>query len=384
LREGASEREKFYISSHYDFFVTGDFEKATQTCEQWTKLFPRDALAFHTLDGAYGLAGRWNEALAAGREALRLDLVGLMYHNVAGDYMVLGRLEEARATIQQAEANHVDPVAFRDVLYYLAFLRNDSAGMAEQLTGPWINCAPGVADEAQSHTAAYYGHLSRARDLEQRAIASAKQQGANDVMASYQVNAALWEALFGNFPEAQKAVKDAGNFMTDRYLLEGQAAMIWALSGDTAQAQKLADDLSKRFPEATYVRFGFLPSIRGMLAIRRGKPREGIENLRAISSHDLMPMPERAPVYVSGEAYLAAHQGEEAAAEFQMIIDHPGLAGNAPTGALAHLGLGRAYALTGDTPKAKGAYEDFFALWKDADPDIPILKQAKAEYAKLH
>jgi eukaryotic-like serine/threonine-protein kinase len=205
-------------------------------------------------------------------------------------------------------------------------------------------------------------------------------------MAGYQMNAALLEALFGNFPEARKAVKDARNFMADREL-EGEAATIWALSGDTPEAQKLADDLNKRFPEATYVRFGSLPSIRGILAIRRGNAQEGIENLRAISSHELMsPLnvtPPMVPVYVSGEAYLAAHQGLEAAAEFQMIIDHASFVSSTPIGALAHLGLGRAYALAGDSAKARTAYQDFLTLWKDADPDIPILKQAKAEYAKL-
>jgi eukaryotic-like serine/threonine-protein kinase len=320
------------------------------------------------------------------REAVRLEPTGLMYLYLAQNYAALGRFDEARATIQQAEANHADPVLFRALLYRLAFLRNDSAGMAEQLSGPWMICAPGVTDAAQSYTAAYYGHLSHARELEHRAIASAKQHGANDVMASYHVNAALPEALFGNFPEAQKAVKDAGN-VTTTWGLEGEAAIVWALSGDTAQAQKLADDLNERFPEATYVRFGSLPAIRGILAIHRGNAQEAIENLRAILSHELMPpvqgMTVMVPVYISGEAYLAAHQGAEAAAEFQEIIDHPGLVLSSPIGALAHLGLGRAYAVQGDTAKARAAYQDFLALWKDADPDIPIYKQAKAEYAKL-
>jgi predicted Zn-dependent protease len=161
-----------------------------------------------------------------------------------------------------------------------------------------------------------------------------------------------------------------------------------ALSGEIAQAQKLADDLNKRFPESTYIRFGFLPSIRGILAILRGNPQEGSENLHAMSSRELISpanhiTPPIVPVYISGQAYLAAHQGAQAAGEFQKILDNPGLVLNDPIGAVAHLGLGRAYALSGDTAKARAAYQDFLTLWKDADPDIPILKQAKAEYSKL-
>jgi len=379
LRDRASEREKFSISITYDVIVTGDLEKAARTAEQWTKLLPRDPRAFNALHFTHDLAGQFDEGLAAMREAVRLEPTGLMYLYLAETYTALGRFDEARATIQQAEANHADPVLFRSLLYELAFLRNDSAGMAEQLTGPWMRCAPGVTDEAQSSTAAYYGHLSQARELEQRAIASAKQRGANDVMASYLVNAALVEALFGDFPEAQKAVKDAGRVTS--WGLEGTAAIVWALSGDTAQAQKLADDLKKRFPEATYVRFGSLPAVRGLLAIHRGNAQEGIENLRANPSPELVP--QIVVVYVRGQAYLATHRGAEAAAEFQEIIDHRGLVRSSPIGALAHLGLGRAYALQGDTAKARTAYQDFLALWKDADPDIPVLQQAKVEYAKL-
>jgi hypothetical protein len=170
--------------------------------------------------------------------------------------------------------------------------------------------------------------------------------------------------------------------------MEGQAAMVWALLGDAQQAQKLADDLSKRFSEATYIRFGSLPAIRGTLEIRLGNTQEGVGNLRSVSSHaPIYPInqfiPPLVPVYVSGEAYLAAHQGTEAAAQFQMIVDDRGLVENGPIGALAHLGLGRAYALQGDPAKARAAYQDFLALWEDADPDIPVFKQATAEYAQL-
>lgn len=386
LRDRASEHEKFFITADYDAIVMGDVEKAAQICEQWTELFPRDPGAFVGLGSWAFYAGRLDEQLAAFREHLRLNPTPLAYHDVVWAYINLGRLDEARATIQQAEAKHVDPTVFRDQLYYLAFWQNDRAAMAEQLAGPWAG-PPAFSVEVQSYTAAYSGHLSRARDLEHAAIASAKQEGSNSVTAAYQMNAALLEALFGNFPEARKAARGVRGVMTDREL-EGEAAIVWALSGDTAQAQKLADDLSRRFPGATYVRFGSLPTVRGILAIRRGNAQEGNENLGAISSHELayptnpvvLPM---MPVYLSGEAYLEAHRGAEAAAKFQVIVDNFGLVFNGPIGALAHLGLGRAYTLEGDTVDARAAYRDFLTLWKDADPNIPILKEAKTEYAKL-
>jgi len=387
LRDRVSEREKFSITSSYEAGVIGDLDKAAQICQQWTNLFPRDPPAFLCLMAFTGFGGRLDEALAAAREWVRLDPTPFSYINFAGFYVAVGRADEARAAIQQAEANHIgSPAFYSPVLYFIAFLENDSAEMAKQSAAPWLGL-PGIASEAQAFTAAYYGHLSQARALTQRAISSARQQRANVAVVGYELNDALFEVLSGNFAEAQKDVKDAGSFMTDRDL-EGTAATILALSGDTAQAQKLADDLNKRFPESTCIRFGFLPATRATLAIRKGNLPEGIEYLSDISSHELANSPNQVtppvvPVYVSGETYLAAHQGAQAAAEFQLIVDHAGLVGNMPVGALAHLGLGRAFAMEGDTAKAKAAYQDFLALWKDADPDIPILKQAKAEYAKL-
>ncbi len=386
LRDRTSDREKLSISAAYNAIVIGDVEKAAQIADQWTQLFPHDKAAYVAF-GSWGFfSGRLDEQLSGFSEVLRLAPTPLAYRNVVWAYLNLGRMDEARALIQQAEANHVNPDVFQDELYYLAFFQNDSAAMAEQLAGPWEG-PPGISDEVQSYTAAYGGRLSRARDLERRAIASAKLQGANNVTATYQMNAALLEALFGNLPEARTAVKNAGGVMTDREL-EGQAAMVWALLGDALQAQKLADDLNKRFPEATYIRFGSLPAVRGTLAIRQGNTQEGNENLRSVSSHALICpinqfIPPMVPVYVSGEAFLAAHQAAEASAQFQMIVDNRSLVENGPISALAHLGLGRAYALESDTGKARAAYQDFLALWKDADPDIPIFKQAKAEFAAL-
>jgi hypothetical protein len=328
-----------------------------------------------------------DEALAAGREAVRLDPTSYNYHLLALGYGQLGRFGEARATIQRAESNHIDPAMFRDVLYLIAFLENNSRALDQQVSGPWLFASPAAADEAQSWTSAHYGHLVHSRELNEHAVASAKQQGAGTLAASYEISGALIEAMYGNFPEAGKAVAKAGGFSQD-WALEADAAIVFALAGDTAQAQKLADDVGKRLPEATYIRFGALPAIRGLVALHLGNQREATEALAAISSHELLgpfnsALPPLAPVYVRGEAYLAMEQGAQAAGDFQFILDHQGLAAPFSIVALAHLGLARAYAMQGDIAKAKAAYQDFLTLWKDADPDIPVLKKAKAEYAKL-
>ncbi|MGO9591677.1 MAG: protein kinase domain-containing protein [Candidatus Acidiferrales bacterium] len=384
LRDRASDREKLEISATYYLEVTGDLEKAAQATEFWANSYPRDPIAHRELAVTYGELGRYNQAIPDLVEATRLDPTSTLNYGVLADYYAAdGRLDEAQTTVQQAQARHLDSPVWPSLLYNLAFLQNDAAGMAQQAAQAMGK--PGVEDRLlglESFTAAYAGRLSTARDFSQRAVASAKQQGNNVIAAGYQVDAALVDALFGNFPAAQKGLQDAGNVVADRNA-EPESAIVWALSGDLAQAQKLEDDLSKRFPDDTYIQFGALPAVRGEIALRRGNAQEAIEDLRAITSHELLAIGHMLPVYISGEAYLAARQGTQAATEFQMILDHAAVVGNEPTGALAHLGLGRAYVLTGDTAKARAAYDDFFALWKDADPDIPILVQAKAEYAQL-
>jgi len=387
LRDRTSEREKFSILSNYYIFVSGDLEKATQVTEQWAKLYPRDPPPYFVLAGTYVSLGRLDESLAAAREAVRLDPTTFNYRVLTSIYCVLGRFDEARATIQQAEANHTDSTAFRDILYSIAFLENNRSAMDQQLGGPWLFNPPAAAEQIQSFAAAHYGHLTRSRVLNEHAIASAEQQGAGTLAASYQICGALIEAMYGNLSEARKAVGKASDFAQD-WALEADAAIVFALAGDTSQAQQLADDVEKRLPEATYIRFGALPAIRALLALHRGNQREAAEALAPISSHEMLSpfnsfLPAMVPTYIRGGVYLASGQGPQAAADFQLILDHAILSAPFPILALAHLGLARAYALQGDTAKAKTAYQDFLALWKDADPDIPILKQAKAEYAKL-
>jgi eukaryotic-like serine/threonine-protein kinase len=387
LRGRASDREKFSIESNYDVFVLGNLEKSTEVAEQWVRLFPRDLSALGALNFAYNSSGRLNEALTTAQEMVRIEPTALPYLELAMAYTSLGRFDEARATIREAEAKHADPSVYRGVLYNIAFVQGDQEAMARQLPG--ARSGPYLGLVMQFYTAAYSGHLSRARQLERDAISSATQRGERGFVPSMEGTFAVVEALMGNFVQAKNDVRNAGDLSTNpNFDVVGEAAMVAALAGDTAQAQKFADDLNKRFPEATVVRFAYLPAVRGLLAARRGNAQEAAEDLHPLTSHErVIPLdwvgPYMTPVYLRGEAHLAMHRPAEAIADFQMIIDNASLIVNCPTGALAHLGLGRAHALQGDTAKAKTAYQDFFALWKDADPDIPILIQAKVEYARL-
>ena len=385
LRNRVSEREQFVIASNYTQSVMEDYEEGVRIADQWIKVFPRDAPGYIALYSASYFTGQLDQTLTSAQEVLRLDPTPFAYYQVPRTYIMLGRLDEARAAILQAEANHVDPAMFSDLSYFIAFLQNDSAAMDRLVTGTWAIASPVEAGAVQANTAAYHGQLNRSRQFNERAIASAGHLGG----AIYKISGAMTDALLGNSPEAKKALNDVDT-SSHGGSLEGTMAITLALAGDIKQARKLADDLSKRYSEVTYVRFGALPAIHAVLALDRDKPDDAIEALRGISSRELVPpgvtpqfLPFMVPVYIRGQAYLAAHQGSDAAAQFQMILDHPGFVLNSITGALAHLGLGRAYALMGDTAKAKTAYQDFLTLWKDADPDTPILKEAKAEYAKL-
>jgi Flp pilus assembly protein TadD len=388
LRDRTSDHEKFSIENYYDVLVLGNLEKGIAVAEQWVRLFPRDPLALSALNFCYFASGRMNEALTAAREMVRITPTASTYLAVAMAYTSLGRFDEARATVQEAEAKHADPSVYHAVLYNIAFLRNDQEAMARQAASPWPGPYLGLV--IQFYTAAYSGHLSRARQLERDAISSATQRGERGFIPSMEGTFAVVEALVGNFDQAKNDIRDAGDLSTNpNFDVVGEAAMVAALSGDAAAAQKLTDDLKKRFPEATIVQFAYLPAVRGLLAARRGSAQEAAEDLYPLSSHErVIPLdwvgPYMTPVYLRGEAHLALHRPAEAITDFQMIIANAGLIVNCPIGALAHLGLGRAYALQGDTAKAKAAYGDFLTLWKEAEPNIPILKQANAEYTKLH
>ena len=255
----------------------------------------------------------------------------------------------------------------------------------------WAAGKPGSEDQLlcfEADTAAYSGRLGRAREFSRQAVASAERAKEKETAAGYESEAALRDAFFGNAADARQGATAALGLSTGRDVQYG-AALALALAGDSARAQALADDLGKSFPESTIVQFNYLPTLHSQLALIHNDASKAIEALQVTTPYDLgQPAisaftPALYPVYMRGEAYLAAHQGNEAAAEFQKILDHRGIVLNEPIGALAHLEIGRAYAMQGDTTKARAAYQDFLTLWKDADPDIPILLAAKAEYAKL-
>jgi tetratricopeptide (TPR) repeat protein len=369
LRARASEREKFYIESHYYFFVTGDLEKARQVYELSAQSYPRDFGPALNLGTIYFAIGQYDKALAEVREAVRLDPANSMANAyLVASYLFLYRLEEARATAEEVQAKSLDSDYERVNLYLLAFLRNDAAGMAQQVARSAGR--PGLEDQFlsfEAYTAAYSGRLGKAREFSRRAVASAERAEKKETAASYEANAAVREALFGNGADARQRAAAALGLSTGRDVQYG-AALALALAGNTAQAEALADDLAKRFPEDTYVQFNYLPTIHAQLTVTHNEPAEpsragssrAIEALQTAVPYELGYTIVLYPAYVRGEAYLVAHRGGEAAAEFQKILD-----------------------LQGDTAKARIAYNDFLSLWKDADPDIPILKQAKAEYAKL-
>ena len=386
LRDTVSQREKFLIESLYHSAATGDLEKEKQTVEVWAQTFPRDPVPRNRLAILYDTLGQYEKGLSQIREAFRLlPEGGLEYCNVVYAYLPLNRLQEARATAEQATAKNLDFYCLHRILYALAFLENDERGMAEQIT--WSAGKPEVENEMLGHqadTEAYHGRLAKARALSHRVIASAASASDEQAAAGYEVIVALREAVFGNAAEAHNRIDSALTQSTDLDVLYG-AALALALTGDAGRSERLADDLNKRFPEHTIVQFNYLPTLRSQIALNRNDAAKAIEVLLAATRYELgdVGLGSLYPVYVRGQAYLAAHESSKAVIEFQKIIDHRGIVLNSPIGALAHLQLGRAYAMQGDTVKAKAAYQDFLTLWKDADPDIPILKQAKAEYAKL-
>jgi serine/threonine protein kinase/Flp pilus assembly protein TadD len=385
LRERVSEREKFYIVSHYEQFVTGNLEETRKTYELWAQTYPHDDTPPGNLGLIYGFLGDYDKALTASQEELKLSPgSGLSYSNLVSGYLNVNRLDEARETVQEAQTRNLDNPGNHLALYNIDFLQHDAAGMERE--APALMGKPGFEDimlEYESDSAAYAGQFSKARELTRRASESAQRADEKETAAGYESESAWREALVGNMSQAKQQAQAALALSTGRDV-EAASAIALGLAGDAAQATRLSADLAKRFPEDTIVQFNYLPTIHAATALQGGSASKAIEALAPAAPYELGNAGQALyPVYLRGEAYVAAHQGSAAAAEFQKILDHPGVVLNEPIGALAHLGLARAYALSGDTVKAKSAYQDFFALWKDTDPDIPILIVAKAEYEKL-
>jgi serine/threonine protein kinase/tetratricopeptide (TPR) repeat protein len=389
LRERVGEREKLYIASHYETNATGNLEAARKTCELWAQTYPHDAIPPAVLSVIYGNLGDYDKALAASQESLKRNPgSGLGYGNLVSGYLSVNRLDEARTTAQEAQAHNLDNPTIHVSLYSISFLQRDAAGIEHEAAG--LMGKPGFEDAMlynESDTAAYAGQFAKARELTRRASDSAQRADEKETAANYEAEAAVREAMGGNMSAAKQQAQAALALSTGRDV-EAISAVALGLAGDAPQATRLADNLAKRFPEDTIVKFEYLPMIHAAAALQAGSATKAIDALTPSAPYELGATAQNLsfalyPVYLRGEAYVAAHQGSGAAAEFQKILDHPGVVVNEPIGALAHLGLARAYAISGETAKAKTAYQDFFALWKDADHDIPLLKEAKAEYVKL-
>ncbi len=393
LRDRASEAEKFFITASYDLQVTGNMEKAQTTCQAWAQTYPREAGPHGFLSGIiYPVLGRYEKAVEEGKKALELNGdFAVEYSILALDYQGLNQWGEAEHILQEASARKMEIPDLLIARYQLAFLQGDQAAMGRAVDqGQGASGAEDLVAEQEAFAQAYGGHLQQARRKSLRAVDLAQQSGEKERAALFEAGAALREALFGNATTAEQDAIAVLRLSQGRDAEYG-AAFALALAGNSVQSRTLVEALERRLPEDTAVRFSYLPEVRALLALNHGEPAKAIELLQLAVPYELGDPPSSFlgyfgsfyPQYVRGEAYLAAHQGGEAAAEFQMILDHRGIVVSDPIGALAHLQLGRAYVLSGETTKAKAAYRDFLTLWQDADPDIPILKQAKVEYAKL-
>jgi len=386
LRDRVSERERLRIAANY-FSAEGEIEKATQTYELWEANYPRDFIPHVNLGGLYGDMGQWDKAVAGYQEALRLAPSVTGYSNLGLAYLALNRLDDAKTTFDQAFAHKLDSGNMRGILYLLFFLRGDAAQMEQQLA--WAAGKPGNEDvllSEQSDTEAYYGRLGKARDFSRRAVDSAVRADSKEAAALWQINSALREAELGNTATARQGVTAALALSAGRDV-KIVAAFALARMGDAPHAKTLTEELKKSNPNSTLLKLYWLPTINAAAELSRANSSQAIVDLEPAAPYELglagAFINYVYPAYVRGQAYLLAHNGPAAAAEFQKLLDHRGIVGNFVTGSVAYLQIGRAYAMAGDTAKAKAAYQDFFNIWKDADPDIPILNQAKAEYAKL-
>jgi serine/threonine protein kinase/tetratricopeptide (TPR) repeat protein len=389
LRDRVSEHEKYRIAALYYSNVTGELEQAIQVYELWAKSYPHDFVPPGNLGNIYLELGQYEKGVAETQEALRLEpneVVG--YVNLASGYLALNRPEDAKKAIEQARERKLDAEELHWTIYQLAFLTSDAAEMERQVA--WAAGKPGDEDlllSFQSGTEAYYGRLVKARDFSRRAVDSAVRNDSKETAALWQVNAALREAEFGNTAAAKQGVGAALALAPGRDV-KLFAALALARIGEIAGAKAIVEELEKNHPSDTMLKVYWLPTIKAAMELNANNSTQAVMFLEAAAPYELGIPPQfllgtMYPAYIRGQAQLLAHNGVASAVEFQKFLDHRGIVINFPLGALAHLGLARAYATAGDTGKAKAAYNDFFALWKDADPDIPILKEAKAEYAKL-
>ena len=401
LREHVNEREKLAITADYYQNVTGELEKSVVVFQQWIASYPRDEAAYINLGNSYLAEGQPEKAAEAFRESVKIAPdATTTYAGLANALLVLQQFSEASRTIQDMLGRKMDNPISRSALYSLAFVRGDSSGMAEQQQ--WFAGKPeeNIGLSLASDTQSYAGYLGKARELTKQSVDSAIRADSKETGAIWLENSALREAAFGNLMQAKQSADEGLKLVPTSQGVEVEAALAFAMAGDTARAESLAQDLNKRFPLDTQMQALWLPAIRAQAALNHHDGTGAINSLHLalppIEYGQIAFINQMSCLYstdIRGQAYLAAGLGTEAAAEFQKILNHSGIVWNCWTGALAHLGVARANALQAKTSqgadadaarvRALAAYKDFLTLWKDADPDIPILKEAKAEYAKL-
>src|SRR5208282_6070957 len=385
LRDRVSERERYRISAFYFDKVTGEIEKATEAYELWAKSYPLDMVPHGNLGNIYTALGQYDKGIVETETQQKLEPNIVGYGNLAALYIAVNRLDDARRVLQEAQQKGFDGLVIRSDLYTLSFLSGDNADMDREVA--WAAGRPGEEDQMLTNhadTQAYYGRLEKARDLARRATDSAVRADAKETGAQWLAYHALREAEMGNVA-ARQGVTRALALAPGRDV-KVLSAVALARSGETTQSKTLLEGLEKSEPGNTYLKVYWFPVIEASIALAQQAPDRAVVALEPSLPYELgSPPPGTAmyPPYIRGLAYLAQKNGPAAAAEFQKFIDHATIVQNFPIAAIAHLQLARAYAISGDTAKAKAAYQDFLTLWKDADPDIPILKEAKAEYAKL-
>jgi serine/threonine protein kinase/tetratricopeptide (TPR) repeat protein len=382
-RERASELEKLYISTHYYDNVTGEMDKSVETYQLWKRTYPRDSIPTNNLASNYAAVGRWDQALVEAQETMRLaPNDALSYQNLGSNYLATNRLAETKAIKEKQIAANLDNVGDHADLYAIAFLEGDTAAMQRQ--AEWAKGKPDEFDMLQvvAEAAASRGQLQKAREAYGQAVEVASRGKFEEIVARTMALDAADEALVGNVAQARERATAALAVSRNRPTMV-ISATAFASAGEVASATALADELNRLYPLHTYIHAIWLPAIRAQIEIHRGNPAKAIELLRTVAPYEFGWVARVLPNYVRGQAYLKARQGPEAAAEFQKILDHRGICATAPECSLSHLGLGRARAISGDKAGARTAYQDFFVLWKDADTDVPILKEAKAEYEKL-
>jgi len=389
LRDRVTEHEKIGLEMQESSYVTGDLVKDEETAELWKRTYPHDVEAYKDIGADQMLRGDFEGGLLNYHQAVRINRFdSIAVSSLAASYTILNRLDEAKAVLDRGLADGIDPEALAGSYYSLAFLRNDTESMQKQVA--LVMGKPGYEDymlTTQSDTEAYRGRLKQAREYSREATESARHNGMLELAAQYFAASALREAEFDDFPTARRTATSAIQLSAHGRFTRGMAALALARAGDVAQAQKIVTELIAEFPQDTLLNSYWLPVTRAAVELNLRNASKALDLLRSMRGYDLgSPEPNIAPMeasYLRGYAYLGLGQTQEAIAQFQTILDRRGLTLNSPIGSLVHLGLGRALVAGGDKPKARTSYQNFFALWKDADPDIPILVAAKAEYAKL-